>query len=70
MFGFGCILIHRDILEQVPFELDTRSLTHADTLFYFQLHERGIKVAVDNTICQHLNSKWSGVKNIFKPQTN
>lgn len=62
MFGFGCCLIQRKILEQTEFFVLEESDTHSDILFYFWCHQNGIIPSVLDVICEHRNSDWSNVK--------
>lgn len=61
MFGFGCVLIKREIFERFPFRVDKNDVSHSDTFFYMDLHEQGIKVTLHNVFVTHKNSSWDKV---------
>lgn len=54
VFGFGCCLIHRDVLEEIPFRIidDT---THSDVPFALDLKFLGIEVEYHEKIIEHFN---------------
>jgi hypothetical protein len=58
MFGYGCTLIHRDILKKYPFRIKRNDPSHSDTLFYFDLYRDKQKVQVHPVTMEHHNSSW------------
>ena len=58
--GLGCILIHTDIFERVPFRFEEGIDAHPDTFFALDLQELGIPIFCDTSIiCQHNNTEWT-----------
>lgn len=58
--GIGCALIKREIIEDIGFMTSLKQNTHADTFFYFDLHDRGIEVWQDTSlIIEHRNRNWN-----------
>ncbi|MCG6870724.1 MAG: hypothetical protein LJE84_00380 [Gammaproteobacteria bacterium] len=45
--GLGCCLIAREVLESVPFRIDTAHKRFSDFFFYADLHTAGIPAALD-----------------------
>jgi len=72
--GVGCVLIHKDILEEFPFwysSLDDERMKgkvvrkHPDVYFYLQLHNNHIKVFCDTSVLvYHDNSDWNDVADV------
>jgi hypothetical protein len=63
--GLGCVLIHKDVLEKIPFRLFTDRHTYDDMAFCSDLHKEGIPLYVDTSVkCKHLISgmDWSKIK--------
>lgn len=58
--GIGCSLIHRHIIEQLPFRYDLNRKGHSDTFFYEDiLHKLKIMNYIDTSqIVVHHNSDW------------
>jgi len=57
--GIGCILIKRDILQKIPFRVDSSVDLHSDTWFATDCFERNVAIYADPTVtCEHLNSTW------------
>lgn len=61
MFGLGCALIEREVIEQIPFVVNKDDTHHADTNFYFMLNILGYEVKYIEEIINHQNSNWSAV---------
>lgn len=60
--GLGCVLIHRSILEQVPFRVDLNHNYHTDTWFANDCWLKKLSIFSDTeTHCIHRNSTWVGV---------
>lgn len=57
--GLGCILIHRSILNQIPFRYVEGNNAHADTYFSMDLDKLQIPQFIDTSIlCEHHNTEW------------
>lgn len=58
--GIGCSLIHRHIIEQLPFRYDLKRKGHSDTFFYEDiLYKLKIMNYIDTSqIVVHHNSDW------------
>jgi hypothetical protein len=65
-YGFGCTMIHRDILEQYPFMVMSDDEAHSDTVFYFKLYENGVIPVLHPLILKHNNSDWRDIKDHVK----
>jgi hypothetical protein len=60
--GVGCCLIHKAIFDYVNFRIDPKSDVHADSVFYMDLYNKGIKSYVDTAlICHHMRGNWEEV---------
>jgi len=60
--GFGCIAIHKSVLEKIKFRWVEGADTHADSIFAADLNYMQIPMYLDTQIlCDHLNSNWSEV---------
>ena len=60
--GFGCILIHKTVLEKIKFRWEQGADTHSDSIFAADLNYMGIPMFLDTSLlCEHLNSSWSEV---------
>ena len=65
--GLGCALIHRSILKQVSFRIDSTDTkgSHADTFFYEDCRKIGVKLLFDTrNYCIHLNGNWRKIYNL------
>lgn len=61
--GFGCCLIHKNVLKKVKFYYDPRFNGHPDIYFFNEVRAHGITTWVDtNCICDHQNSNWLDVE--------
>jgi hypothetical protein len=61
--GMGCCLIHRSVLEKIPFMYEAGLDGHSDIYFFNQCFREDIDVYVDTrVICRHDNSDWRLVK--------
>lgn len=57
--GLGCTLIHKSVLEQIPFRYMDGYHAHPDTFFAIDLAVKKIDFHVDTSImCEHRNSEW------------
>lgn len=64
--GFGCLLVHRSIIEKIPFrcELDGVVEGHPDIYFHDDLRNLGFKCYCDTSLIGlHINSNWKKIKN-------
>jgi hypothetical protein len=60
--GLGCVLIKREILENIKFRVDAEDVGFADSFFYMDLWKAGIDNYVDTSIIPlHRNSNWNAV---------
>lgn len=60
--GLGCVLIHRKILEKVPFRYVDGAAVHPDSFFYGDLDQAKIKVFVDTSVyCRHENKAMTRI---------
>uniref|UniRef100_A0A6M3J5I1 Glycosyltransferase n=1 Tax=viral metagenome TaxID=1070528 RepID=A0A6M3J5I1_9ZZZZ len=60
--GIGCTLIHRDVIESVPFRIVDGMIYHSDSYFYEDLFLMGIENYIDTSIhIQHRNSDWGKI---------
>lgn len=60
--GIGCILIHRDILDKIPFRVEKGNNFHSDTWFGNDCFQFDIPIYVDSDIiCEHKNFTWLSV---------
>jgi len=59
--GIGCTLMHRALLEAVPFREDEKNpFVYADSIFYLDLWNKNIENLVHTGIlCKHLNRDWT-----------
>lgn len=61
--GMGCVMIRRDVMEQMDFFTAHDVPAHHDTFFYFALNDLGIKTLYDTEIIvTHENRSWTTVK--------
>lgn len=57
--GLGCILIHKSVLEKIPFRYLTNQGLSADTWFANDCYKHDIPIYLDSSIyCKHLNFNW------------
>lgn len=56
-YGLGCMMIHRNIMEQIYFEVDERNDIHSDNYFSLQIRELGYEIKVLDLIIPHYNQK-------------
>jgi len=57
--GIGCTLIHKDILNRIPFRYEKGNIYHADTCFAVDCFQRDIPIFVDTSMyCKHINQTW------------
>ena len=61
--GLGCIMIHRVVIEKIPFRIKKRELVHNDTFFNIDLKYNNIPIYMDMDIkpVRHLNQDWSKI---------
>lgn len=63
--GLGCMLIHRDVLEKIPFRADTNVSCHDDVWFSQDLWKQNIPLFCDTSVkCKHLITNKP--KNLFR----
>ena len=67
MTGLGCMLIHKDVLNKIPFDYYREYLSSDDRHFCDKATEYNIPIIVDTSIiCRHLTAKrpfdWSKIK--------
>ena len=62
-FGFGCLLIHRSVLEKVKFRINLESSKHIDSFFHEDLKELGLQAYIDTSyIAEHRNyTSWADI---------
>lgn len=57
--GFGCSLISRKMLEDIPFRWEENDHKHGDRYFYIDARDKGYDVYLDTSIlCEHWNRPW------------
>lgn len=60
--GLGCVLISRDIMEQIVFRIDPDQVGYADSNFHKDIWKMGVNFYIDTSIIpKHLNSNWNTV---------
>jgi hypothetical protein len=60
--GIGCTLISREIIEKIPFRVESGKPGYSDTYFYIDLFKLGYKNWMDTSVfCKHYNSDWGGI---------
>lgn len=57
--GLGCCLIHKDIIQRVPFRSDDEGKTFYDSVFYADLMYNRIQNYLVPIMCRHENQLWS-----------
>ncbi|HLC63419.1 MAG TPA: glycosyltransferase [Candidatus Nanoarchaeia archaeon] len=67
MTGLGCMLIHKDVLNKIPFDYYREFLSSDDRHFCDKAAENNIPIVVDTSIiCTHLTAKrpfdWSNIE--------
>ena len=63
--GLGCLLIHRSVLQKVPFRVDLKDeeKAHSDTYFHEDLRSLNIPCYMStNVIVEHRNINWHKIK--------
>ena len=61
--GMGCCLMHRDVVEKVPFTYIIGHNGHSDVFWFDDARRAGYPVFVDtDLLCDHKNSDWTKVK--------
>lgn len=57
--GLGCVMIRRDVLEQIEFRWEQGATIAPDGMFAFDTDALGIQKFIDTSIlCDHRNSDW------------
>ena len=57
--GLGCVLIHRSVLEKIPFRFIPGNSSHPDSFFSEDCFKNGIDIFADtNIIARHDNKPW------------
>jgi hypothetical protein len=65
--GIGCILIKRQVLEQITFRVAQYDIGYPDSFFHNDLFMLGIENWVDTSIIpKHWNSRWATIPNDVK----
>jgi hypothetical protein len=65
--GFGCVAIHKSVLQNIKFRVEDGSDSHSDSFFAADLNFLGIKQYQDTSlVCDHINSSWSEVVDFKK----
>lgn len=61
--GMGVCLMHRSVIEKIPFMYEPKMAGHSDIFWFNECHRKGIAVYVDTAaICDHRYSDWTKVK--------
>lgn len=61
--GLGCMLIHRSVLETIPFRWDEKFKGFDDVFFCADAQQAGFGVFTDTSIlCEHLEMSWEGIE--------
>lgn len=56
--GLGAVLLHRGIVEKIPFRADAMEKVHYDTKFYEDLFANNIGNRLIPIMCRHENQTW------------
>jgi hypothetical protein len=65
--GIGCILIKREVLEQITFRVMKTEIGYPDSFFHSDIFMLGIINWVDTSIIpKHWNSRWGTIPNDLK----
>lgn len=57
--GLGCMLIHRSVLEKIPFRKPTKGPAQDDMMFCFDVQKEGFALYADPmVVCEHLHKDW------------
>lgn len=57
--GLGCVLIRRDVLENIQFRWEEGATIHPDGHFAFDTDQLGYQKFIDTSIlCEHRNTEW------------
>ena len=66
-FGAGCVLIHKAIFRSIPYRVVLNEDGFADSFWSRDLYEMNIPYFADTSIiCEHFNSDWKNIKEIYK----
>ncbi len=58
--GFGCVLIHKNVLEKIKFRFDKSLSAYDDVFFYRDANLEGFSAYLDSrVICRHMNKMHS-----------
>lgn len=61
--GFGCCLIHKNVLKKIPFMYIPGHKGHSDVFFFWKAEQIGFRVFVDTDLfCEHINTSWDNVE--------
>ena len=65
--GIGCVLIKRNVLEQITFRVSKDDIGYPDSFFHHDIFMLGITNYVDTSIIpKHWNSRWSTIPGDIK----
>jgi len=60
--GLGCVLIKRNVIEEITFHVDQEEVGFADSFFHKDIWKNGVIFYIDTSIIpKHLNSNWNTV---------
>ena len=60
--GQGCLLMHRSVVEKIPYRVEAGEDSHADTYLHIDLKKNNIPCYVDTRfMCQHENGNWNKI---------
>lgn len=58
--GLGCVLIRKDVMDQLRFRFDKNQYIHPDSFFYEDLYKKRIPAYIDTSlILKHKSQNWN-----------